>query len=67
MLFTILPPEAKMVRPLTPDSKKRCEVELYRLKKEKERKERKSKVAVPAGKHDTFVDAQRYTFIIFKI
>ena len=65
MLFTILPSEAEMVRPLTPDSKKRCEVELYRLKKEKERKERQSKVAIPAGKNDTFVDAQRYIFIIF--
>ena len=55
-----MPPEAEMVRPLTPDSKKRCEVELYRLKKEKDRKERNSKDAKPAGKHDTFVDAQRY-------
>ena len=60
LLTSILPLEAEMVRPMTPDSKKRCEVELYRLKKEKERKERKSKVAMPAGKNDLFVDAQRY-------
>ena len=48
---------------MTPDSKKRCEVELYRLKKEKEKKERKSKNAKPAGKNDVFVDAQRYLHI----
>ena len=55
-----------MVRPMTPESKKRCEVELYRIKKEKEKKERKSKVAKPLGKNDEFVDAQRYTFMISK-
>ena len=59
---SILPPKAEMVRPLTPEAKKRNEVELYRIKKEKDKKERKAKNAKPSsGKTDIFVDAQRYS------
>ena len=60
--FTTLPPKAKieMVRPLTPEAKKRNEVELYRIKKEKDKKERLAKNVKPCGKSDIFVDAQRY-------
>ena len=57
--FTILPPKAEMVRPLTPEAKKRNEVELYRIKKEKDKKERMAKNAKPSGRNDIFVDAQR--------
>ena len=57
--FTILPPKVEMVRPLTPEAKKRNEVELYRIKKEKDKKERMAKNAKPSGRNDIFVDAQR--------
>ena len=57
--FTILPHKVEMVQPLTPEAKKRNEVELYRIKKEKDKKERMAKNAKPSGRNDIFVDAQR--------